>query len=80
MKTIGLIFFFTMIIYGFCYGLPIKLRLMTRLDKEFSPKKIKELAEMGDPDAKKIIRGEKIMIVLGAIAVVCLFLSKFGSK
>lgn len=80
MKIIGLIFFLAMFVYGTCYTLPIKIRLLKKLDKTFSREKIKELAEMGEPDARKIIKSEKIILVLGLIAVVLLFLSSLVGR
>ena len=77
MKTIGFFFLFILLLYGFCYALPIKLRLQRKLGATFSGEKVREIAAANDLDANKIIRAEKIILTLGLFATVFITLSNF---
>lgn len=78
MKPISLFFLIAVFAYGLVYALPIKLRLLKKLDGALSAEKIKELAKAGDSDAIKIIKAEKVILALGLLAIVFLFLSYFS--
>ncbi len=77
MKTLGLIFWVAMFVYGAAYTFPIKIRILKKRGWKTSNDEIRILAKQGDAEAKKLVKATKITMFLGFVGGTLFILTKY---